>query len=84
MIKSLYRYIALLLYSCLFFILMLLSLGIIISSVYYFSHGVFNFPKYQVERAVVFGSITGVAAWLGILIFKLLDKFKKKPHSDPK
>lgn len=81
MMTFLYRYIALLFYSCLFFILMLLSLGFIISLVYYFSHGEFNFPKYQIERAIVFGSITGIAVWLGILIFKILDKFKKKPSS---
>jgi hypothetical protein len=65
---------------------MLLILGFVISSFYYFKDGGFYFPKSQFERAIVFGCIAGTAITLYVLVVNLINKFKarKSPPSDPK
>ncbi|QWA14038.1 hypothetical protein GTU79_22540 [Sodalis ligni] len=73
--KILYRYFTLLLYCCLFYS-NANDFGFIISLIFYFINGTFNFPEPQLERAIIFGLITGIAVWFGILIFKLLDILK--------
>ncbi|QCP60801.1 hypothetical protein [Pantoea sp. SO10] len=78
MIHSFGKYVVLFMYSCAFFIIALLVIGLAISSIYYLKDGIFNFPKNQIERAIVFGSIAGTAVWLSILIFNLLGKAKNK------
>ncbi|WP_072032297.1 hypothetical protein [Erwinia sp. 9145] len=85
MSKNIYRYIALFLYSCLSSIVMLLVLGLALSSFYYFKEGFFDFPESQRIRATVFGCIAGTAITLYVLVVNLIDKFKarKSPPSDP-
>lgn len=85
MIKSVYRYIIFFLYSCFFSVLMLCILGFVISSFYYLKEGSFDFPKYQVLRAIVFGCIAGTAITLYVLVVNIINKFKscKSPPSGP-
>lgn len=78
MIRSFCKYAALLMYSCVFFVIALLVIGLIISSIYYLKDGVFNFPRNQIERAIVFGVIAGSAITLAAILFKLIDMFKIK------
>ncbi|KFK93714.1 MULTISPECIES: hypothetical protein [unclassified Serratia (in: enterobacteria)] len=86
MIKDIYRYIALFLYSFFSSVLMLLVLGFAISSFYYFKEGSFNFPASQVKRAIVFGCVAGSAITLYVLVVNVINKFstKKSPPEDPK
>lgn len=82
--RKVYNYIILLVYCLSFFILVLLGVGVVISIIFFFKNGVFIFPEDQIKRAIFFGFVTGVFAWAGIVIFKLIDKFKarKFPPSD--
>ena len=77
--KIIYSYFLLLFYCCMFFTLMLLSTGLIIIFIAFLKNDSFLFPISQIKRAVVFGFITGLVAWIGIIIFKLIDKLKPPP-----
>lgn len=76
-------YIKLLIYSCVFCIVLgflLIGGGALFI---YLVKGYF-FPVYHVERIFVFGSIAGSAITLATIVFNLIDKFnaRKKPPSD--
>lgn len=78
-------YIKLLIYSCVFCIVLgflLIGGGALFI---YLTKGYFFFPDYQVERIFVLGCITGSAITLAAIVFNLIDKFdaRKKPPSAP-
>lgn len=79
--KIFFKYFALLIYSCIFFMVILFFAGLCIAGFYYFKNGWFNFPLYQVKRAIAFGCIAGTVATSTAIIFNLIDKFnaRKKP-----
>jgi uncharacterized membrane protein len=79
--KLIYSYLLLLFYCCIFFTLTLLSTGVIIIFMFFLKNDSFLFSISQIKRAVVFGFITGVVAWIGIIVFKLIDKLKPPPKN---
>lgn len=83
--KQLYSYVVLFFYSCVSTALMLLFLGGVIATFYYFKGDGFHFPLNQVKRAIVFSCIAGTAITLAAIVFNLIDKFnsRKKPPSNP-
>ncbi|KAA6100196.1 MULTISPECIES: hypothetical protein [Pantoea] len=78
-------YIKLLIYSCVFCILICFILGAGASVIIYIKNGYFLIPDGQLKRAIVFGSIAGTAITLATIVFNLIDKFntRKSPPSDP-
>jgi hypothetical protein len=62
---------------------MLLSIGAVVSVIFYFKNEVFSFPLSQIKRAIAFGIITGITAWVGIILFKLFDKYIKPSKPKP-
>lgn len=78
-------YIKLLIYSCVFCIIVCFILGAGASFIIYIKNGYFLIPDGQVKRAIVFGCIAGTAITLATIVFNLIDKFKarKSPPSDP-
>lgn len=83
--KIVWGYLILLLYCCLFFTIVLLGVGLVVSLFFSFKNVEFIFPINQVRRAIYFGVITGLTAWVGIVFSKLITKCKTKklPPSDP-
>lgn len=73
--EIIFKYFALLIYSCTYFMVMLFLAGLCIAGFYYFNNGWFNFPLSQVKRAIVFGCIAGAAATSTVMIFNFIDKF---------
>lgn len=78
-------YIKLLIYSCVFCIVLgflLIGGGALFI---YVTKGCFFLPVYHVERVLVFGCIAGFAITLATIVFNLIDKFnaRKKPPSAP-
>ena len=78
-------YIKLLVYSCIFCIVLgflLLGGGVLFV---YLTKGYFFFPVYHVERIFVFGCIAGSAITLVTIVFNVIDKLnaRKKPPSSP-
>ena len=47
-------------------------------SVFFFQKRVFLFPINQIKRAVYFGVITGLTAWVGIVFSKLIARYKSR------
>lgn len=78
-------YIKLLIYSCVFCIVLGFLLICGGALFIYLVKGYFFFPVYHVERIFVFGCIAGSAITLATIVFNLIDKFnaRKKPPSDP-
>lgn len=78
-------YLKLIIYSCLFCILLgFIFLGV--GAMFIFlAKGYLFFPAYHVKRVLVFGCIAGSAITLAAIVFNLIDKFKtrKSPPSDP-
>ena len=79
-------YIKLLIYSCVFCILLCFILGTGASFVIYIKNGYFLIPDGQIKRAIIFGGIAGIAITSATIVFNLIDKFnlRKKPPSEPK
>ena len=78
-------FLKLLIYSCLFCILLgfiLLGIGALFI---FFTKGYLFFPAYHAKRVLVFGCIAGSAITSATIVFNLIDKFKsrKSPPSDP-
>ncbi|MEB8194990.1 hypothetical protein NGI12_16185 [Raoultella terrigena] len=78
-------YIKLLIYSCIFCILVCFILGVGAALIAYIKNGYFLIPEGQIKRAIVFGCIAGVAITLATIVFNLIDKYnsRKSPPSDP-
>lgn len=78
-------YIKLLVYSCIFCILICFILGAGASLIIYIKNGFFLIPNGQLKRAIVFGCIAGIAITLATIVFNLIDKYnsRKSPPSDP-
>lgn len=83
--KNVYAYVMLLIYGCIFSILMLLLLGGGIATFYFLKGNGFYFPPEQLKRVVFSGCIAGSAITLATLIFNLIDRFnaRKQPPSGP-
>ncbi|RLM22761.1 hypothetical protein [Brenneria goodwinii] len=69
-------------YCLIFFWVLGFGYRLIIGLLSYLLTDEWAIKKAELVRIFYFGGMTGCIAWLGILIFKLLDKFKKKPPSD--
>ncbi|MCX0053512.1 hypothetical protein, partial [Escherichia coli] len=67
-----------LLYCCLFFTIALLGVGLVVSLFFSFKNEFFLFPINQIKRAVYFGVITGLTAWVGIVFSKLIARYKSR------
>lgn len=81
--RILWNYLTLLLYCCLFFTIALLGVGLVVSLFFSFKNEFFLFPINQIKRAVYFGVITGLTAWVGIVFSKLIARYKsRKTPSD--
>lgn len=78
-------YIKLVIYSCVFCILVCFILGACASFISYIKNGYFLIPDGQIKRAIIFGCIAGTAITLASIVFNLIDKYKsrKTPPSDP-
>ena len=76
-------YIKLLIYSCIFCIMVCFILGIGASFIVYIKNGYFLIPDGQVYRAITFGCIAGTAITLATILFNFIDKHnsRKKPPS---
>ena len=73
--RILWNYLTLLLYCCLFFTIALLGVGLVVSLFFSFKNEFFLFPINQIKRAVYFGVITGLTAWVGIVFSKLIARY---------
>lgn len=76
--RILWNYLTLLLYCCLFFTIALLGVGLVVSLFFSFKNEFFLFPINQIKRAVYFGVITGLTAWVGIVFSKLIARYKSR------
>ncbi|EMP3899022.1 hypothetical protein WD107_002961 [Escherichia coli] len=76
--RILWNYLTLLLYCCLFFTIALLGVGLVVSLFFSFKNEFFLFPLNQIKRAVYFGVITGLTAWVGIVFSKLIARYKSR------
>ncbi|EFJ4063674.1 hypothetical protein MJ19_004384 [Escherichia coli] len=76
--RILWNYLTLLLYCCLFFTIALLGVGLVVSLFFSFKNEFFLFPINQIKRAVYFGVITGLTAWVGIVFSKLMARYKSR------
>ncbi|EOC2278134.1 hypothetical protein ACI1O1_005312, partial [Escherichia coli] len=65
-------------YCCLFFTIALLGVGLVVSLFFSFKNEFFLFPINQIKRAVYFGVITGLTAWVGIVFSKLIARYKSR------
>lgn len=76
-------YFKLLIYSCVFCILLCFILGAGASFIIYIKNGYFLVPDGQIKRAIIFGGIAGIAITSATIVFNLIDKFnfRKKPPS---
>lgn len=72
--RILWNYLTLLLYCCLFFTIALLGVGLVVSLFFSFKNEFF----FQIKRAVYFGVITGLTAWVGIVFSKLIARYKSR------
>ncbi|MGI5752248.1 hypothetical protein ACRYKV_18495 [Escherichia coli] len=60
------------------FTIALLGVGLVVSLFFSFKNEFFLFPINQIKRAVYFGVITGLTAWVGIVFSKLIARYKSR------
>lgn len=78
MIRLIFKYAKLFIYSWFFCIAFLLLIGGVISTVSFLSKGEFNFPVEHIHRAIFFGFVGGSAISLAAIIFRGLDWYRAR------